>query len=105
MLRRGIWLLPSLAEFSVARTSLINTEVPLAAAAQVWNRSSLQHARTAAQAALAEESDVETSTDPSGRTYRSGVIAVKVGMTQEWDHWGLRMPLTVLWIDECQVGC
>ncbi len=37
------------------------------------------------------------------RTQRSGVIAVKVGMTQEWDSWGARIPLTVLWIDNCQV--
>ena len=37
------------------------------------------------------------------RTLRSGVIAVKVGMTQDWDHWGVRVPLTVLWIDDCQV--
>ena len=37
------------------------------------------------------------------RTRRTGVIAVKVGMTQEWDEWGVRLPLTVLWVDNCQV--
>lgn len=54
---------------------------------------------TSAAAALSLESRELT---PS--TVRSGVIAVKVGMTQEWDQWGVRVPLTVLWIDDCQVG-
>jgi hypothetical protein len=38
---------------------------------------------------------------------RSGVIAIKAGMTQEWDEYGVRVPLTVLWVDDCQVsaGC
>jgi hypothetical protein len=34
---------------------------------------------------------------------RTGVIAIKAGMTQEWDEWGVRVPLTVLWIDACEV--
>ncbi|GLC57031.1 54S ribosomal protein L3 [Pleodorina starrii] len=34
---------------------------------------------------------------------RVGCIATKAGMTQEWDEHGVRVPLTVLWIDECQV--
>ncbi|GFR48051.1 hypothetical protein Agub_g9885 [Astrephomene gubernaculifera] len=34
---------------------------------------------------------------------RVGCIATKAGMTQEWDEHGVRIPLTVLWIDECQV--
>ena len=25
-------------------------------------------------------------------------------MTQDWDSWNARIPLTVLWIDACQVG-
>lgn len=36
---------------------------------------------------------------------RAGVIAIKAGMMQDWDEYGARVPLTVLWIDECMVSC
>ena len=61
----------------------------------------------AAQPALAEGprwSAVEPETTPfTSSSRRTGVIAVKVGMTQAWDKLNVRIPLTVLWIDKCQV--
>lgn len=44
-------------------------------------------------------------TDASNHVFcrRCGVLAVKAGMMQDWDEWGARVPLTVLWIDDCQV--
>jgi hypothetical protein len=104
MLRRGwVGLLTNLTDFPASRIGFRNAlDNALPAVAQVYRGSIQQHARSAAQAALAEDIEVNR-TSVHNRTYRSGVIAVKVGMTQEWDHWGVRMPLTVLWIDECQV--
>ena len=72
---------------------------------RLWGRH--QQQRGYAEPALAPpppEAVPLESRELSPETLRSGVIAVKVGMTQEWDHWGARIPLTVLWIDDCQVG-
>jgi len=39
----------------------------------------------------------------TAESIRAGCIAYKAGMTQDWDEHGVRVPLTVLWVDDCQV--
>lgn len=57
-----------------------------------------------AQEAVAYTEAEAQSRELTPGTRRSGVLAVKVGMTQEWDNWGARLPISILWIDGCKVG-
>lgn len=64
--------------------------------------------------ALIEQASVNTGERPPApsleprpmqfESRRSGVIAIKAGMMQDWDEYGVRVPLTVLWIDDCMVS-
>lgn len=101
MRSRALGLLSALTEGLASTSGRHHVEPALGAASwRLWQR------REYSEPAMMSEPAVPPTLeqrDMQPGTRRSGVVAVKVGMTQEWDHWGARIPLTVLWIDDCQV--
>lgn len=105
MRSRALGLLSALTEGLASTSGRHHVEPALGAASwRLWQRR--EYSEPVMMAAAAGEPAAQPTLeqrDMQPGTRRSGVVAVKVGMTQEWDHWGARIPLTVLWIDDCQV--